>query len=164
MGGAAFHPIINRIYFGCWTNDNFSEELVVCPISDNEYEIHCHGGVTASRQIIKSLVNQGATEVATHEWTELRRLDRFAIEAQQLLPFVQTEQQLEIVLVQLNGAMRNQLLITMAALRKGDTRTASIRLQRIIQGRPLLSLKFKFVLYLVHVPTLSNLSRDSSDH
>ena len=44
-----------RIVFGHWGTDP-SEEVVMCRLSDQEFEIHCHGGLAAARRIMSDLV------------------------------------------------------------------------------------------------------------
>ena len=56
---------IGRIVFGHWGTDP-SEEVVICRPSDNELEIHCHGGLAAARRIMS---DWGALQFEVVDWT-----------------------------------------------------------------------------------------------
>ncbi len=43
-----------RVVFGFWGAEP-SEEVVICRLSDQEFEIHCHGGLAAARRIMGDL-------------------------------------------------------------------------------------------------------------
>lgn len=43
-----------RVVFGYWGADP-SEEVVICRLSEHEFEIHCHGGQAAARRILTDL-------------------------------------------------------------------------------------------------------------
>ena len=53
-----------RIVFGFWGTDP-SEEVVVCRLSDHEFEIHCHGGLAAARRIMGDLA---ALQLSPVDW------------------------------------------------------------------------------------------------
>lgn len=55
---SSFHH--NSIVYGNWIVDGVAgEDLVICPLADDRFEIHCHGGNAAIQAIIKSLVKKG---------------------------------------------------------------------------------------------------------
>ena len=59
---------LGKILYGHWLVDNqLGEDLVVCPISDDRIEIHCHGGQAATDVIANSLLSRGATRVEVVE-------------------------------------------------------------------------------------------------
>lgn len=45
---------LGRVVFGFWGTDP-SEEVVICRLSPEEFEIHCHGGLAAARRIMADL-------------------------------------------------------------------------------------------------------------
>ncbi|MDB5338957.1 MAG: small GTP-binding protein [Planctomycetaceae bacterium] len=53
-----------RIVFGYWGTDP-SEEVVICRPSDQEFEIHCHGGLAAARRIMGDLA---ALQLSPLDW------------------------------------------------------------------------------------------------
>jgi tRNA modification GTPase len=57
---------VGRVVFGSWGTDSI-EQVVVCPISEQSLEIHCHGGIAAARRILRDLANAGCRMI---EWTE----------------------------------------------------------------------------------------------
>ena len=62
----------NQIRFGIWTDpdsetETSGEEVVVCRLSDSEFEIHCHGGKMASQRILRGLTSMG---VVQRNWQE----------------------------------------------------------------------------------------------
>src|SRR3954471_21558500 len=61
---------LGRIVVGRWGGVD-GEELVVCRRSDDEIEIHCHGGFAAVAAIVESLVTSGAVAMPWREWLRL---------------------------------------------------------------------------------------------
>ena len=56
----------SRIVFGRWAiGGRDVEELVVCCRGPDTVDVHCHGGRTAARRIVDSLVAAGCREI---EW------------------------------------------------------------------------------------------------
>lgn len=51
--------------YGNWLAEGIpGEDLIVCPISTDHFEIHCHGSVAAIEIICQTLVEHGATQLA----------------------------------------------------------------------------------------------------
>ncbi len=76
FSGAAGIPISshpqNSIIYGNWLEGKKQgEDLIVCPISEQTIEIHCHGGEAATNVIRQSLLSSGATEIL---WADSARL------------------------------------------------------------------------------------------
>lgn len=58
----------NSIVYGNWLVDGVpGEDLVICPMADEHFEIHCHGGTAAVQAIVQTLSQQGATPSDTLE-------------------------------------------------------------------------------------------------
>ena len=53
-----------RIVFGHWGTET-SEEVVMCRLSEHEYEFHCHGGLAAARRILADLAD---LQIPTVTW------------------------------------------------------------------------------------------------
>lgn len=78
---------IGRTTFGHWggvaTEDTSAEspaeEVVVCRISLDEWEVHCHGGVAAARRIIDDCVQMGL-EVIPWQDQLLREVGQFQVD------------------------------------------------------------------------------------
>lgn len=58
---------IGRIVFGLWGSEP-GEQVVVCRIGEEAYEIHCHGGAMASTQILEDLRRGGCTIISGFEF------------------------------------------------------------------------------------------------
>ncbi len=69
---------INRICFGHWQGREgdvetglAGEQIVVCRVSEERVELHCHGGTAAVARIVEDLAGVGVTQC---EWVELIEL------------------------------------------------------------------------------------------
>lgn len=59
---------IGNILYGQWLTDGRpGEDLIVCPLSPDRIEIHCHGGQAATDVIAKTLLAHGANRVTAKE-------------------------------------------------------------------------------------------------
>ena len=57
-----------RVVYGNWISENrLGEDLIVCPISCNHFEIHCHGSLAAIDIIIQTLQSHDAIRITQHE-------------------------------------------------------------------------------------------------
>lgn len=56
----------NHIVFGRWGIDP-GEEVVLCRLSDSEFEIHCHGGLAAVQRILNDLATAGCRILDSNE-------------------------------------------------------------------------------------------------
>lgn len=56
----------NSIVYGNWIVDGLAgEDLVICPLTEDRFEIHCHGGNAAVQAIVESLFEKGAVAIAS---------------------------------------------------------------------------------------------------
>lgn len=95
---------IRRIAFGRWGRSD-TEEVVICRLSDDVLEIHCHGGDAAVRRILNDLKQSGVSEV---NW-QLQRVSRgesFEAECLTALSRATTLRTADILLEQSNGLLR----------------------------------------------------------
>jgi tRNA modification GTPase len=98
---------LHRIAFGRWSGEP-GEEVVVTRF-ENRVEVHCHGGVAASRAIVDSLVTAGCQAVEQREWLPAHSTDKIAAAAHEMLGRVQTEKAAMVLLDQLNGALAAEI-------------------------------------------------------
>jgi len=97
--------------FGRWELlSGVCEEVVACRFSDEQVEVHCHGGPVAAAAIIASLVARGCRE---RDWLDgaaaEAEADAIALEALEALALCRTERAARILLDQYNGAWRREL-------------------------------------------------------
>lgn len=59
-GHRAEQQQVGRIAFGTWGGDEFREEVVLCRVSEQSVEIHCHGGTACVERILDDLAKGGA--------------------------------------------------------------------------------------------------------
>ncbi len=89
----------------------FEEDVLVCPVSPNEMEIHCHGSLAAVARLRGFLTEQGAREITRDEWID--RKGELKTENQKrafkALLNAETEKVAAILLDQVNGAYENAL-------------------------------------------------------
>lgn len=116
---------INRILFGTWGTDPV-EEIVVCRLSPEEYEIHCHGGKMATARILEDLTSAGCT-VEPWEKYLTRRDGAWEADFASALSRSETEGQLDAVLQQREAWMRLRDQVRRAA---NDTH----RVVELLQG------------------------------
>jgi tRNA modification GTPase len=130
--GTVGRLIVGRFHAG----EGPGEEVVVGQWSDEEIEVHCHGGVAAVRAVVSALVERGAQEFAWPEWIAQEEPDAIAAEARIALASARTERTAAILLDQLRGALRTaieQILGYLAASAQDDTRSPQQPLQEIEQ-------------------------------
>ena len=56
------HPMrAGQVRFGCWRGENrdLGEDIVVTPLAEDRFEIHCHGGNAAAQRILEDLNRLG---------------------------------------------------------------------------------------------------------
>lgn len=97
-----------QIVYGRWAGPP-GEELVVCRRSDDEIEIHCHGGEAAVAAVLNSLSDFGCRETPWSEAIRWRADDLLAADAAEALAHATTQRTAAILLDQYHGALRREL-------------------------------------------------------
>lgn len=84
----------------------FEEDVLVCPVSENEMEIHCHGSQAAVARLGELLVEQGAQEISREMWIRRNFLEKTENQrlAFQALLGAETEKIARILHDQFDGA------------------------------------------------------------
>lgn len=107
---------LGRIVFGRWLSSVASqsertnaEELVVCRTADDQVEVHCHGGLAASRAIIAALTSSGCRQLDWRDWIEAGSVDPIAAAAHVSLAEAPTRRAAEVLLDQYHGRLREEL-------------------------------------------------------
>ncbi len=84
----------------------FEEDVLVCPVSENEMEIHCHGSQAAVARLGELLEEQGAEEISREMWIRRNFLEKTENQrlAFQALLGAETEKIARILHDQFDGA------------------------------------------------------------
>ncbi len=118
----------SQIRYGLWTGSQESldgESVVVTPLSENHFEIHCHGGPAATTRIIDDLSACGAIPI---ESQNLTRADNLLMhEAQQVLAQCLTARTAAIAMDQVRGAMSDWATSLLSTIEKEPSAGESSR-------------------------------------
>lgn len=118
-----------RIAFGRWSGEP-GEEVVVTRFEER-VEVHCHGGVAASRAIVESLVAQGCVALDQPAWLAEHSAGKIAAAAHERLGRVQTEKAALVLLDQLNGALRRDIEQILALIDSDRWKEAEVNLHAL---------------------------------
>lgn len=99
---------LGRIAFGRW-GEAPGEELVVCRRSDQEIEIHCHGGQAAVQAIVDALAAAGCQAVRWQDWQRRQAASPVQAEALEDLARATTLRAATILLDQFHGALDREI-------------------------------------------------------
>lgn len=116
--------MFNRPRYGRW-NGPSGEELIVCLLDAESVEIHCHGGVAAAEAIQTALVAAGCQRVDALDSELLSNPDPIGRAATRALLQASTERCAAILLDQLAGALRGEILTIQAAMEARDLPSAT---------------------------------------
>lgn len=109
---AFFHPAndvefrAGQVRYGSWQSGDESESVIVTPIADNHFEIHCHGGSAATSRVLDQLASRGVAIVDGDVWQRLSGVPRLIAEAQFALSGCVTERTAGIAMGQVRGALQ----------------------------------------------------------
>lgn len=121
---------LQAVRFGQWNdvessdNQQQTEDLVVCRVSDTEIEVQCHGGDAAVNRILKHLTDAG---IVTVTWQEQRATltSPFEAECREALSRTTTVRTAGILLEQANGLLQRELEELSELARDGSSSTAA---------------------------------------
>jgi tRNA modification GTPase len=115
--------------------DAASEELVVCRRSDDEIEVHCHGGLAAVRAIMELLIAQGCRRLSWSEWLREISDDPIRTAAQIALAEATTARTAAILLDQFHGALRAAIQTAIGAVAFADWDRAATTVDAVLAFR-----------------------------
>lgn len=127
-----------RILFGRWISDGpnnadrAGEELVVCRLSADDMEIHCHGGIAATSAVCDSLASAGCRIVSATELLVSLESDAIVVEAVEALTKVTTNRATAILLDQHSGALSREIEHIRRSLTNGATDDAQRRIDALL--------------------------------
>jgi tRNA modification GTPase len=135
----------DRILFGHWTlpdavigaTSGRREELVVCQLTSDRLEIHCHGGLAVVTQVLASLQHAGCTVMSSARWLLSQESDRLCAEARLALVQARTLRVAGILLDQSRGALSFAVQRIRQALGAGQSNSAALQLRALLAWSPL---------------------------
>ena len=129
---------VGRILVGQWkgADEEIGEELVVARVDEQTVEIHCHGGLQASRRILDHLAAEGCEICTWQEWTRRQNADPIAAEAIILLPTAPTERTALHLLDQYQGAFTEAIARIETALLTGERTDALQQTEKLRELAP----------------------------
>lgn len=133
-------PLADRpagaIVFGRWvaTAEGSGEDLVVVCRSDDDLEIHCHGGLAASEAVIASLEGLGAVRQLWPEWLRAGGMAEIEVEAREALAVAGGPKAARILGRQLTGLLQGELERVRRLMQDGHLALARAALDRLARG------------------------------
>ncbi len=125
-----------RIIFGRWEMGN-GEEVVICRRSEQDVEIHCHGGHAAITRILATLTERGCTELDWQTWLKQQIRDPIVADARIAVAKALTQRTAAILLDQMRGTLGHALASVIEALRDNRCREAQATLEVLRHRIPL---------------------------
>jgi tRNA modification GTPase len=128
---------LGRIVFGHWHGGGeHSEEMLVCRLDADRFELHCHGGVAAAARIVEALVAGGCREVPWQQWNAGAAPNLVAVEAEEALAAATTRRAAAILLDQHQGALADAARRAGEHLARGATAAAHAMLAEVLRWAP----------------------------
>ena len=121
---------MGQIVFGRWGGDQGEEVVVVC--RQQAVEVHCHGGLAASRAIVDDLTAAGCRQVDPADWLSATTSDAIEVAARLALAEAKTERAALHLLDQSNGALRKGIEQAAEAIATGATDNAASMLDDLL--------------------------------
>lgn len=132
--GAPGHGVDSRDGGGAGAaRSGLHEQVVVCRRSDQQIEVHCHGGAAVTAALLQSLAAHGCTTVSPTDWVHLREPDVLVAEARLALSEARTEKAAAVLLDQYRGALSRAVRQVIAELQAHRSQTAAEQLQELIE-------------------------------
>lgn len=97
---------VGQVRYGNWQSGDESESVVVTPIADDHFEIHCHGGSAATSRVLDQLASVGVVIVDADAWRSLDGTPRLIAEAESVLSRCVTERTAAIAMGQVRGSLQ----------------------------------------------------------
>jgi tRNA modification GTPase len=134
----ADHPwSVGDIRFGQWCADlgpDHAESVVVTPLADEAFEIHCHGGPAAITRITQDLACFGVETIAAEQCVRHPSEPLIIREAARVLAACPTARTAAVALYQVRGALRDWAIQQQAMWNqdRGSARNFSRKIDRLL--------------------------------
>jgi tRNA modification GTPase len=137
-GSAVTAISVGRVVFGRWQGNasRAGEDVVVARLSDEHWEIHCHGGEAAVAAVMEALAERGVVRQQAAAWCLGEHSDPLAAAALEAWPLCLTERTSSWMAVQAGGALRRACLEISAAIAAAETCQALALLDSLIARAP----------------------------
>jgi tRNA modification GTPase len=125
---------INHIRYGtikCDNTEAAGESIVVCKTGADTFELHCHGGSTASQRILDQLARDGFEHVAWSAALASSSTDKISNEATEDVLRATSMRATAILLDQTRGALRREIESAIANLHEQNIDVATKILQEL---------------------------------
>jgi tRNA modification GTPase len=135
FNGRPFSNCLQRkMIYGTWTPTG--EDVVVCVLPGDRFEVHCHGGTAAVDSVIAALIDQGATEESSSrapgELGDVASRDLWRAEVWQALPDATTTKTASLMLRQLD-LLPAAIVRLEETLGRGDSAAAIALMDQILK-------------------------------
>ncbi|TWU56595.1 tRNA modification GTPase MnmE [Rubripirellula tenax] len=125
-----FRP--GQVRYGQWVGQDDSavatESVVITPLDDSSFEVHCHGGVAATRRIMDDLAVAGALAIEPNQWV-CGRMPPLIAEATAVLAGCVTARTAAIAMDQVRGALQGWATTSFDGLQQSPVSAHDVRLQ-----------------------------------
>lgn len=111
---------------------SFAEQVVICRIDDETFEVHCHGGTAVCQAILSDLEEAGCTIVSQAAWPSKLKCS-IARAAEQDLLLATTDRAAAILLDQMQGALQTAIAEVIDKLNRGEPRMAESQLHDLLR-------------------------------
>jgi len=127
---------IGSIYFGHWSRSG-GEEVVLSQHSQDQVEIHCHGGTISVNLLRQSLLAAGCEEIPWQQWIASQHSDPITSDALIALAEAKSQRTALFLLAQAEGALRGAIENIILLLRQRDLPAACDALDALLIHAPL---------------------------
>ncbi len=114
------------------------DEVLVARVGENDYEVNCHGGYAAVREVMRVLGECGAKEVPPEESLArgglLQGRDAVQREAYRLLLYARSERAARHLLSQFDGVLSKELARMVSCIENADYEGALAMLDDLLRG------------------------------
>lgn len=131
---------IGRVHVGRWidpTGRGSTEEVVVCRVGPEQFEVHCHGGAAASRRILEDAIGSGCMAIAWRDFTGSEESNSIKAAARAQLADARTERIALILLDQYNGALSRAIDDISVAIEAHNVETALAEIGELLSRSPI---------------------------
>ncbi|AMV34016.1 tRNA modification GTPase MnmE [Pirellula sp. SH-Sr6A] len=140
LGSVEKAPALNRIRYGSLFpqhDASAGESIVLCRTAEERFELHCHGGPSASNAILDSLSHDGFEIESPVDSFQFFESDAFSMEATRCLLHASSLAVTRILIDQARGALSREIQSISTAILQSRDADAETCLQNLLRWEPL---------------------------